>query len=270
MVKPVTASRAPWTALVVEPDRQRALMLTELLRELGCAEITVVRDSDGAMSQLEYRAPRIVLCAARMAPVDGFEFARTFRRAPGMRSNEVSTVLTFSGVDRSDILNALNAGADSILSFPMSKAQLGNMLHLLDTQKRPFVRSATYVGPCRRRGLVGDKGGRRLEDFGAPEALAAMVETLRKLFKAAQVAPIGSAQVDEAALSLAAFLRAARSDRAIDEAALSSQCRALVRQFADHAPGAKSFDHVFAPLRKLLISVVLKDVKPGKAEAVAA
>jgi hypothetical protein len=36
---------------------------------------------------------------------------------------------------------------------------------------------------------------------------------------------------------------------------------ALIRQFADHAPGQKSFEHAFGPLRNLLTGVVLKDVK---------
>ncbi len=272
MVRPVTQSTSPgrWSALLVEPDRARTQLLTDLLRDLGCTEIFAVRDPEAAMAHLEFRAPRIVLCAARMAPVDGFEFTRRFRRAHGMRSNETSTVLTFSGVDRSDILSALNAGADAILSFPLSRTQLGGMLNLLDTQKRAFVRSATYVGPCRRRGLVSEEGGRRLEDYGAPEALAAMIAAMEALFENARRGPAPLAAVERPAVALADFLRAARRDRAIDEAALATQCKALVRQFADHAGNQKSFDHAFAPLRKFLINVVLKDVKKPKLEAEAA
>lgn len=243
-------------------------MLYDLLRDLGCGETTIVRDIEGGLAQLEYRAPRIILCAARSAPVDGFEFARKFRRATNVRNPEVSTVLTFAGVDRNDILSALNAGADAILSFPMSRANLGTMLNLLDTQKRAFVRSATYVGPCRRRGLVSDDSGRRLEDFGAAEALSDLMTTLRTLFETAQRGPLAPEAGGTAATSLAVYLRAARPDRQIDNAALRGQCLALVRQFTDHAPGQQSFDHAFSPLRKLLTNVVLKGAK--KAEPVAA
>ena len=256
-----------WSALVIEPDRARASMLFDLLRDLGCADTLVVRDMEGALAQLEYRAPRIILCAAR-GGVDGFEFARRFRRAANVRNPEVSTVLTFPGVDRNDILSALNAGADAILSFPMSRTQLATMLNLLDTQKRAFVRSATYVGPCRRRGLVSDDSGRRLEDFGAAEALADMMATLRALFEVARHGTLNADSIEVAATSLAVYLRAARPDRQIDDAALRGQCLALVRQFTEHAPGQQSFDHAFTPLRKLLTNVVLKGAK--KAEQVAA
>ena len=272
MVRPVTvAASARWTALVIEPDRARAAMLTDLLRDLGSAETVVVREIDAALAQLEYRAPRIILCTARNAPVDGFDFARRFRRASNVRNCEVSTVLTFSGVDRNDIVSALNAGADAILSFPMSRAQLGTMLSLLDTQKRAFVRAATYVGPCRRRGLVSEDCGRRLEDFGAAEALSDMMTALRKLFTLAQQGAVEPGPIELSAASLALYLRAARPDRQIDDAALRAQCQALVRQYTEHAPGQQSFDHAFAPLRKLLTNVVLKGAKkPDEAQAAAA
>ena len=182
--------------------------------------------------------------------------------------NGEEVLLTFPGVDRNDILSALNAGADAILSFPMSRTQLATMLNLLDTQKRAFVRSATYVGPCRRRGLVSDDSGRRLEDFGAAEALADMMATLRALFEVARHGTLNADSIEVAATSLAVYLRAARPDRQIDDAALRGQCLALVRQFTEHAPGQQSFDHAFTPLRKLLTNVVLKGAK--KAEQVAA
>jgi two-component system, chemotaxis family, chemotaxis protein CheY len=257
-----------WSALVIEPDRARAAMLVDLLRDLGCVDSPVVRDGEAGMAQLAVRRPRIVLCAARGAGLDGFEFARRLRRADNVRDPETSTVLTFSGIDRTDILSSLNAGADAVLSFPMSRAQLGGMLKLLDTQKRAFVRSATYVGPCRRRGLVSEEGGRRLEDFGAADSLAAMMLLLKALFEIAQRKAVSSEAIDGAAGSLAVFLRAARPDRQIDDSALHAQCVALVRQFSDHAPGQPSFDHAFSPLRKLLVNVVLKGAK--KAEQVAA
>jgi CheY-like chemotaxis protein len=267
-----TANKKPprWTALVIEPDRARSDMLRDLLRDIGCAEIFVLREPDSGLGFLEQRNPRIVLCAAQMEPVDGFAFTRKFRRDPKARSNETSVVLTFAGVGRNDVLSALNAGADAILSFPMSRAQLSTMLGLLDTQKRTFVRSATYVGPCRRRGLVSADAGRRLEDFGAPEALGEMMATLKALFERSQRNPISVTEVEASAAKLADFLRAARQGRVLDEDALALQCKALVRQFADHAPGQKSFDHAFSPLRKLLTNVVLKDVKQLKPETAAA
>lgn len=260
------ASSRPWIALVVEPERAKAALLQDLLRTLECSEIIVVRDAETALAHLELRVPRIVLCAGRMPGVDGFEFCRRLRRSTTVRSAEVSVVLTIGGPDRNDVLNALNAGADSMLPFPMSLTQLRQMLSALDTQKRPFVRAATYVGPCRRRGLVQAEGdvSRRLEDFGAKEALGSLMDCLRKVFALAQRSTVPQDWVDHSAAALATYLTEARGDTNIDEAALSAQCRALVAQFVAHAPGQATFDHAFTPLRRLLTNVVAKSVQAAE------
>lgn len=235
-------------------------MVQDLLRTIGCSEIIVVRDGESALSHLEFRAPRIVLCAGRMAPMDGFEFTHKLRRATAARNCEVSVVLTIAGPERGDVISALNAGADSMLPFPMSAKQLGQMLSALDTQKRPFVRAATYVGPCRRRGLVQGDGEttRRLEDFGAAEALGSMMESLRKVFAVAQRGVVAPEWVEHASTALAVYLTEARGDTNIDEAALGAQCHALIGQFVVHAPGQATFEHAFTPLRRLLTNVVAK------------
>lgn len=259
MLKPPSQ---PWSALVVEPDRAKSLLLQDLLRTLQCGDISIVREAESALRQLEYRAPRIVLCAGRMPDLDGFEFTRRLRRATTVRSPDVSVVLTISGPARADVINALNAGADSMLPFPMSVTQLRQMLSALDTQKRPFVRASTYVGPCRRRGLVQGDGevSRRLEDFGAAESLEALKDVLRKVFAVAQRSDVSTDWTDRAAGALAAYLTEARGDTAIDEGALGAQCRALIGQFIAHAPGQATFDHGFAPLRRLLTNVVAKSL----------
>lgn len=265
MSNPAPKSR-PWSALIVEPERAKAVLLQDLLRTLECGDIVVVRDAEAALSQLELRAPRIVLCAGRMAGMDGFEFCRRLRRSTNVRMPDVSVVLTIGCPDRRDVLNALNAGADSMLPFPMSLSQLRHMLQALDTHKRPFVRAATYVGPCRRRGLVQPDGetNRRLEDFGAAEALGSLMDSLRKIFVAAQRSAVAADWIEHASTALARYLTEARGDTKIDEAALNAQCHALISQFVAHAPGQATFEHAFTPLRRLLTTVVAKSVKAAE------
>ena len=261
-----SANSRQWIALVVEPERAKAALLQDLLRTLECSEIIVVRDAETALQHLELRNPRIVLCAGRMPGMDGFEFCRRLRRATNVRNPEVSVVLTIGGPDRNDVITALNAGADSMLPFPMSLTQLRQMLSALDTQKRPFVRAATYVGPCRRRGLVQGDGevSRRLEDFGAAEALGSLMDSLRKVFAVAQRSEVSAEWKEHAAKALATYLTEARGDTNIDESALSAQCHALIGQFAAHAPGQATFEHAFTPLRRLLTNVVAKSVQAAE------
>lgn len=263
------SSPRQWSALIIEPEKARVAILQELLRSLDCSEVIVAKDAEAGLAHLEFRAPRVVLCAGRMADVDGFEFTRRLRRSTSVRSCDVSVILTIAGPERSDVLAALNAGADSMLPFPMSVTQLRQLLTALDTQKRPFVRAATYVGPCRRRGLVQADGEvqRRLEDFGAAEALGSMMEALRKTFAVAQRGDVPAEWVEHAAKKLATYLTEARGDTQIDEAALSAQCHALIGQFVAHAPGQATFEHAFTPLRRLLTNVVAKSQQAAAQKA---
>lgn len=262
-----------WTALVIEPERAKTVLIQDLLRNLDCSEIVTVREPDAAFAFLEGRVPLVVLCAGRMAPMDGFEFTRKLRQAPNVRDCTVSVVLTFAGPERGDVLSALNSGADSLLPFPMSANQMRQMLLALSTQKRPFVRSASYVGPCRRRGLVQGSGdARRLEDFGAVEAREEMMSVLRTVYNAAVRGGASPDWIEHAAQKLAIYLTEARGDARIDETALAAQCKALIAQFVAFAPGQSTFDHAFAPLRRLLTTVVAKSLQgaqksPGKTQA---
>jgi two-component system, chemotaxis family, chemotaxis protein CheY len=266
------ANPRQWSALIVEPEKARTAVLTELLRTIECSEIIIAKDAESALAHLEFRSPRVVLCAGRMPGVDGFEFTRRLRRATNVRNCEVSVILTIAGPERSDVISALNAGADSMLPFPMSVTHLRQLLSALDTQKRPFVRAATYVGPCRRRGLVQADGEvqRRLEDFGAAEALGSMMEALRKTFAVAQRGDVPADWVDHASKALATYLTEARGDTHIDEAALRAQCLALIGQFVTHAPGQATFEHAFTPLRRLLTNVVARSQQQAAEKAKAA
>lgn len=251
-----------WAALVIEPERAKAALIQDLLRGLDCTEVVAVREPDAGFAFLEGRAPLVVMCAGRMAPMDGFEFTKKLRHATNVRDCEVSVVLTFAGPERGDVLAALNAGADSLLPFPMSANQMRQMMLALATQKRPFVRAATYVGPCRRRGLVQGSGDvRRLEDFGAVEAREEMMSVLRTVYNAAVRGGASPDWIEHASLKLAVYLTEARGDSRIDEAALAAQCKALIGQFVSYAPSQSTFDHAFAPLRRLLTTVVAKSVQ---------
>jgi CheY-like chemotaxis protein len=252
---------------VIEPEKARAALIKDILTALDCSDIFIAKDTEAGFGYLHGRTPRIVLCAGRMAPIDGFEFTRRLRRSANVRNCDVSVVITISGPERGDVLAALNAGADSMLPFPMSAKQLQQMLTALDTQKRPFVRAATYVGPCRRRGLVQPEGDqyRRLEDFGAPEALAALMDALRKTFQAAQRGGVQEGGVEHTAQALAIYLTRTRPGVPIDAAALLTQCTALVTQFVAHAPGQETFDHAFTPLRRLITNVISKSLKGAEA-----
>lgn len=252
-------SPQPWTALAIEPDRLRLPILTDHLRELGCGEVVACPDAETGFDHLRTLRPRIIFCAARIRPMDGFQFVYRFRRSLEVRNQETPIILTFAGVDRVEVAAAIDAGADAVLSYPVSLAQVSHLLQMLDAQKRPFIRASTYVGPCRRRGPMPGIFGRRLEDYGAPEALEALKLKLERVYEVAQREPVAPEWVETCATALVDYLCTARPGGTIDVAALRIQCEALVRQYSEHAFGQKTFDHAFAPVRRFLTTVMLRD-----------
>ncbi|MAP95055.1 MAG: hypothetical protein CMK07_08905 [Ponticaulis sp.] len=65
------------------------------------------------------------------------------------------------------IVGARDAGADEFMARPVSSNQLSKRLKKVIEDPRPFISSANYVGPCRRRKTSAHYAGprRRLDDF---------------------------------------------------------------------------------------------------------
>jgi CheY-like chemotaxis protein len=238
--------------LVLDTDRVRAGVIMDLLRSIGRSDIHSERDLGPFWKQITGRNPDLIFVAGKMNPIDGLEFIRSFRRSDDVPSNAATVVLSFNGADLNDITNAMNAGADAVLSFPVSQARFSALLSALQTQKRPFVRSLTYVGPCRRRGMVGSTVlGRRLEDVGGAEALTLAVEALESLFQEAHGGSVTQSMFDAGAEALADFF-ASVGDGKGDPARLRAQSLLIVRQFADDALRHDNFDQAYAPLRRIM------------------
>ena len=63
--------------------------------------------------------------------------------------------------DPNVITQARDAGVNELVARPMSLKALSSRMEYIFDKPRPFVRSASYFGPCRRRKSVPYKGKER-------------------------------------------------------------------------------------------------------------
>lgn len=80
----------------------------------------------------------------------GIALVRALRRFPGLRS-EMPVMMVLPNPSRETVLQARNAGVNEILGLPLTGKLIGQRLAYIHHSPKPFVRVATYVGPCRRR-----------------------------------------------------------------------------------------------------------------------
>jgi two-component system chemotaxis response regulator CheY len=116
-------------ALVVDDSRTMRLILGRIMGELG---FEVVEASDGrrALEQVLAGAPMdVALVDWNMPEMNGYDFLRAVRASRGCAQMPVIMVTTET--ERSQILRALQAGANEYIMKPFTKVAVGEKLALL-------------------------------------------------------------------------------------------------------------------------------------------
>lgn len=137
--------------LVVDDNMAMRSLLNTILRSLGAKEVNDAPDGKTAYECLKEREADIVICDWNMSPIDGVEFTRMVRNAPDSPCPFVPIIMVSGHAEVSRIVEARDAGAHEFLAKPVSAAKLYTRIKGIIEHPRPFVRTATYFGPCRRR-----------------------------------------------------------------------------------------------------------------------
>lgn len=138
--------------LLVEDNRRMAEVVRAVLAGLGVCHLEHAPSEPAALEALR-RAPfDLILLDRRLGPVDGLDLARQIRRDGDPRRAEIPIVMLTGSASADAVREARDAGVDSYLLKPFTVQTLRERLVGALTQPRPFIRSAGYIGPDRRRG----------------------------------------------------------------------------------------------------------------------
>jgi two-component system, chemotaxis family, chemotaxis protein CheY len=147
--------------LVVDDNQHMRKLVVTILQAFGVAQIHEANDGEHAWSNLHETNPDVIILDWQMAGMTGLDFVRQVRNSPKSPNPFVPVIMLTGHTHIDHVRQARDAGANEFLAKPVSvKAILSRMLCVIE-HPRPFVRTKTYFGPCRRR--------RVMEDFPGPE-----------------------------------------------------------------------------------------------------
>lgn len=157
------------TALVLDENHYARRITLDILRSMGFRRVSGAKDTAEAWEALTKTNPDIVL--VEWIHGSTLEFVRRIRTSTETPSRAVPVFMLTSRGSATDVEAARKAGVDGYLVKPISALALQQRVRFVIARPQPFIVTASYVGPCRRRRQDPAYAGamRRLDDV-APAA----------------------------------------------------------------------------------------------------
>lgn len=139
-----------------------------LLNNFGIKQLRAVRDGSEGLHMLRGWQPDFAIIDFKMEPMDGVEFTRQVRNSPESRNPYLPIIMMTGHSARSRVYEARDAGVNEFVVKPVNARILLDRIMAVIYRPRPFVRTASYFGPDRRRRADPDYQGpfRRAADHG--------------------------------------------------------------------------------------------------------
>lgn len=141
--------------LLIDSNKHMRLIARSILQSFGCKS---VREFDNAASALEenkhYNADLIIV-SWLLEPINGLEFVQLLRTGKDSPNIYVPIIMMSGRCEYQHVISARDAGANEFLAKPIAPHTLYQRIMSLVENPRPYIRSATFFGPCRRRKELG-------------------------------------------------------------------------------------------------------------------
>lgn len=140
------------SVLVFSADVAIGRTLRVALKGIGVRAIHLASDEAQLLEGFATTDTQVVVVYVDAAENDpGIEMIRFLRRSPRSRNTRVPIVAVSQSRDLGTVTRVINAGGHEYVLFPASGDALLKKITSARSATRPFVDSAEYVGPCRRR-----------------------------------------------------------------------------------------------------------------------
>lgn len=137
--------------LIVDDSRNMRELLVAMMHGLGFSNIHTATDGVDALFKLSDLKCDILLTDSTMDPMDGCELARRLRHDPKSPLRHVPIIMVSGFTDLENVIAAREAGVNEFIAKPVSAKALAARIEAVIHRPRPFVRTATFYGPDRRR-----------------------------------------------------------------------------------------------------------------------
>lgn len=139
------------TALVLDENHYERAISLDQLRMMGFARVLSAANAAEAWDALHRANPNILLMEWLERSDDGLDFVRRIRMSEELPNRAVSIFMLTARGSQGDVELARLAGVDGFLRKPISALALQKRVRRVVVNPQPFVVTASYVGPCRRR-----------------------------------------------------------------------------------------------------------------------
>lgn len=137
--------------LLVDDNQHTRMLVTEILRALGVSQVYEAADGTAGLQQLREHQVDIIFTDLSMQPMDGIEFVRRLRQSPDSPSQMAPVIMVTGHFTLAKVAEARDAGVNEFLTKPLTARGVIERLQRVIEHPRPFVRTADYFGPDRRR-----------------------------------------------------------------------------------------------------------------------
>ena len=137
--------------LLIENNHMMRRLVREMLVGFGASLPNIVETDnvDDAIRSVYNSKFDIVICDFFLGDLDGGDFTRHIRGDESCPNRKIPILLITGSPDHHKVLKALESGVNEVLAKPLSPKILHFRIVSMITRPRPFVMTATYVGPSR-------------------------------------------------------------------------------------------------------------------------
>ncbi len=134
-------------------------IIRAILNSLGVRNIKEAGDSAGGLRLAQEGGVDLIICSWLMDVLDGPEFVKMIRCGENTKNPYVPIIMLSAFTEKFRITEARDAGVTEFLAKPLSPKSLYQRIARIIEKPRPFVRTTSFFGPCRRRRTLGPPKG---------------------------------------------------------------------------------------------------------------
>jgi two-component system chemotaxis response regulator CheY len=141
-----------WSVLLVANSCVAWILAANLTRAGACPG--VITNSEAALAHPALDQTNIVVVTLNLEPIRGVEWVSRFRRLGSSRARKAPVIMLADGLTASLAEECAMAGSNAVIGLPLGPRTLVKTIKRVFAHPKPFVKSATYVGPCNLSGIV--------------------------------------------------------------------------------------------------------------------
>jgi CheY-like chemotaxis protein len=160
--------------LVVDDNVHMRKLVVTILQAFGCTQIQEAESGEKAWALMRESNPDVIVLDWMMEGLSGIDLVKMIRTDQQTPNPFVPVIMLSGHTHLNRVQEARDAGVNEFIAKPVSVKTMMQRLMVVIENPRPFVRTKSYFGPCRRR--RGDAEYKGPERRASKETAAAAAE----------------------------------------------------------------------------------------------